>query len=75
MRHGLTPAFVGIAAGAIAALGAMQLATSLLYGVAPRDPPTFGAVIALLALVAFAASWWPARRAARLEPIAALREN
>jgi len=73
MRHGLTPAFVGVVLGVCGALAATQLATSLLHGVAPRDPLTFVGVVALLVLVAFGASWLPARRATRVDPITALR--
>jgi putative ABC transport system permease protein len=73
MRHGLTPAFVGVVIGVVGALGATQLATSLLHGVAPRDPLTFVSVVVLLVLVAFGASWLPARRATRVDPITALR--
>jgi hypothetical protein len=75
MRHGLTPALVGVAIGVIGALGATQLATGLLYGVAPRDPLTFVGVVALLVLVAVGASWLPARRATRVDPITALRAD
>jgi predicted permease len=75
MRHGLTPAFVGVVLGVGGALAATQLATSLLHGVAPRDPLTFVAVVALLVLVAFGASWLPARRATRVDPITALRAD
>jgi putative ABC transport system permease protein len=75
MRHGLMPAFIGIVCGAIGALAATQLAASMLHGVAPRDPLTFVGVITLLALVAFAASWLPARRATRVDPMAALRAD
>ena len=74
MRHGLTPAFVGVVVGVIGALAATQLAASLLHGVAPRDPLTFVGVVALLVLVALGASWLPARRATRVDPIIALRE-
>ncbi len=73
MRHGLTPAFVGVVVGVGGALGATQLAASMLYGVAPRDPATFVVVVALLVLVALGASWLPARRATRVDPIIALR--
>jgi predicted permease len=73
MKHGLTPAFVGVVVGVIGALGAAQLATSLLHGVAPRDPLTFAGVVAVLVLVALGASWLPARRATRVDPITALR--
>jgi putative ABC transport system permease protein len=73
MRHGLTPALVGVVLGVFGALAATRLAASLLYGVSPRDPLTFGCVVALLVLVALGASWLPARRATRVEPIVALR--
>jgi putative ABC transport system permease protein len=73
MKQGLTPAFVGVVIGVIGALAATQLAASLLYGVAPRDPLTFIGVVALLLLVALGASWLPARRATRVDPITALR--
>ena len=73
MRHGLTPALIGVVVGVAGALAATQLAASLLFGVAPRDPLTFVVVVALLALVAFGASWLPARRATRVDPITALR--
>jgi putative ABC transport system permease protein len=75
MRHGLTPACIGVAVGLIGALASTQLAASLLYGVAPRDPLTFAAVVALLLLVALGASWLPARRATRVDPIVALRAD
>jgi len=73
MQHGLKPAFIGVVVGVAGALAATQLAASLLFGVAPRDPLTFVGVVALLALVAFGASWVPARRATRVDPITALR--
>ncbi len=75
MRHGLTPAFVGVVLGVIGALVATQLAASMLHGVAPRDPLTFVGVVALLVLVAVGASWLPARRATRVDPIIALRAD
>jgi putative ABC transport system permease protein len=75
MRHGLRPALIGVVIGVIGALGATQLAASLLYGVTPRDPLTFAAVVALLLAVALGASWLPARRATRVEPIIALRAD
>ncbi|HJR69940.1 MAG TPA: ADOP family duplicated permease, partial [Gammaproteobacteria bacterium] len=75
MRQGLTPALVGVVIGVIGALGATQLAATLLYGVAPRDPLTFVGVVGLLVLVALGASWLPARRATRVDPITALRAD
>jgi hypothetical protein len=73
MRHGLTPAFVGVVLGLIGAFAATRLAASMLYGITPRDPLTFVAVVALLVLVALGASWLPARRATRVDPMIALR--
>ncbi len=75
MRQGLTPAFVGLVLGVIGALFATRLAASLLYGVAPRDALTFVSVVALLVLVALGASWLPARRATRVDPITALHAD
>jgi len=73
MRHGLTPAFIGLGLGVIGAFAATRLAASLLYGITPRDPLTFVGVVALLVLVALGASWLPARRATRVDPMIALR--
>jgi putative ABC transport system permease protein len=73
MWHGLTPALVGVVLGVIGALVGTGLAASLLYGVAPRDPLTFAGVVGLLVLVALGASWLPAQRATRVDPIVALR--
>jgi putative ABC transport system permease protein len=71
--HGLTPAFAGVVIGMIGAFAATQLVTSMLYGITPHDPLTFVGVITLLVLVALGASWLPARRATRVDPITALR--
>ena len=68
------PVLAGLAAGVLAALGASQLLRSELYGVSPLDPATYAAVALLLAAAATAASYVPARRAARLDPTQALRE-
>jgi len=73
MRHGLTPALVGVVLGLIGAFAATRLAASMLYGITPRDPLTFVGVVALLVLVALGASWLPARRATRVDPMIALR--
>jgi hypothetical protein len=73
MKHGLTPAFIGVVLGVLGALAATQLATSMLYGVTARDPLTFVGVVVLLVLVAVGAAWLPARRATRVDPIVALR--
>ena len=64
---------VSIAIGLTASLGLARLLASQLYGVSPSDPLTFAAIAALLALTALVASYLPARRATRVDPIAALR--
>lgn len=64
---------VGVAAGAAGALAATRLVASILYDVAPRDPATFIGSAALLILTAIAAGYIPARKAARIDPMTALR--
>ena len=73
LRQGLSLALAGIAVGALAALFATRLLAGLLYGVSARDPVAFGGVALVVAGVALAACWVPARRAARLEAMAILR--
>jgi predicted permease len=65
----------GVAAGVVAALGLTRLLESMLYGVRAHDPLTFGAVAMLLASVAFLACYLPARRAARVDAVVALRSE
>ena len=71
--HGMALAIAGCAAGAAGALFLTRLMTRLLYGVRPTDPLTFGGVALLLMLIALLATYIPARRATRIDPIAALR--
>lgn len=66
-------ALIGVGIGVVGALGFARLMASLLFGVGPADPVTFISVALLLSLVALAASYIPARRAMRVDPIVALR--
>lgn len=64
---------VGIVVGLVGAWGVSRLIASLLFGVSTTDPVTYAGTTIALALVAFLASWIPARRAARIDPVEALR--
>ncbi len=70
---GLKLAAIGAAAGLVAAAGLMQLMKSMLFGISPWDPVTYAAVPAVLAAAAAVASYLPARRAAAVDPVEALR--
>jgi predicted permease len=65
----------GIVIGVVAAAIVTRVMTSMLVGVSPTDPLTFAAIVPLFVAIAVLASWVPARRAARLDPIVALREE
>lgn len=73
VRRGMAHAALGTALGLAAALIATRWLASKLFEVSPRDPLTFGCVIVGLLLVALAASWAPARRAAAIDPAEAIR--
>ena len=73
LKQGMSLALVGVAAGALGAFALTKALKSLLFGVTPTDPATFGLVAAVLAAAAFAACYMPARRAARVDPLQALR--
>jgi putative ABC transport system permease protein len=73
VRQGAMVAGGGIAVGLIAASAGSRLIGSLLYGVSPRDPAVFSTTACLLLGVALVACWLPARRAATLSPLEALR--
>ena len=70
---GLKLALIGSVLGLSGALAATRLVSSMLYGVTPTDPMTFACVSLLLVLLACIASWLPARRATRVDPMEALR--
>jgi predicted permease len=72
LRQGLALAGIGVVIGLAAAVGLTRLMSALLFGVAPLDPPTFVAAGLAAALLALAASWLPARRAARVDPVETL---
>ena len=75
LRHGLLLAVLGIVIGGAAALGLTRAMATLLHNVSPTDPLTFTAVILVLAGVALLGSWLPARRAAGVDPVEALRTD
>ena len=75
LGQGLTLAMAGVGIGLLGALLASRLLDSMLFGVEPTDPGTFAAVSGLLLVVALVASWMPARKAARIPPVEALRSD
>ena len=75
VRQGMLPVAVGTVVGLLAALAGTRVMRGLLFGIEATDPLTFTAIPALLALVALAASILPARRAARVDPMVALKEE
>jgi putative ABC transport system permease protein len=75
LRQGLAPVVIGMATGVFGALALTKLIAGLLRGVGPTDPMTFAWVLVGLFLVAAMACWQPARRAAGIEPMLALRSD
>jgi ABC-type antimicrobial peptide transport system permease subunit len=75
MRQGLSLVVIGAGVGLVGALGATRLLRGILYGGSVVDPVTFVAVPLVLVAVAAVASWLPARRAASVDPIRALRRE
>jgi predicted permease len=73
LGHGLGLAAIGAGIGLLASLAAMRLLSTMLYGVRPTDPVAFAGSAVLVILVALAASWLPARRAASVDPMQSLR--
>lgn len=75
IRATLRLALAGVLFGLLAALAVARSLASLLFGIASADPLTFAATAAVLAAVALVAGSLPARRAARIAPVSALRAN
>jgi putative ABC transport system permease protein len=73
LRQGMALTGAGLALGLLASLALTQVLSALLFGVGPMDPATYAAVITGLAAVALLATWVPARRASRIDPLVALR--
>ena len=66
---------IGVIVGIVGALALTRVMASLLFGVTPSDPLSFGAAVAVLATVAFSATLVPAWRATRVDPMAVLRQE
>jgi ABC-type antimicrobial peptide transport system permease subunit len=75
MKKTLAIAGAGVAVGLVAAFGCARVVTTLLYGVSPYDPAAYALAALVLLLAAAAASCVPAMRAARVEPVTALRHD
>jgi Acidobacterial duplicated orphan permease len=75
IRQGMSLMIVGVTIGIAVALLLTRLVRGLLFGVSPADPLTLGVVVAILTVVALLASYVPARRATRVDPLVALHEE
>ena len=75
LRRGLGLAAIGVGLGVAGALVVSHLMAGLLFGVSPTDPPTFAGVTLILTTVALAASYIPALRAMRFDPITTLHSE
>ena len=73
VRQGMAPVLIGLAVGLGAALALGHLVAGMLYGVSTRDPASLAGVAAMLVVLALVAAYLPARRAARGDPLSALR--
>jgi predicted permease len=75
MREGARLGAIGLGIGLVGAFGVARAMGGLLFGLSPGDPVTFVAVPVTLGVLVLVATWWPARRAVRLDPVAALRSE
>jgi putative ABC transport system permease protein len=75
LRQAMTPVMIGLGVGLVAAMWIARLVASLLFGVGPHDPAAFAAASIALVAAALAACFAPARRATRINPIDALRNE
>jgi putative ABC transport system permease protein len=73
VRHGMTLVVIGLVGGAAGVFALTRLMSAMLFGVGERDPVTIAAVAGILFVVALIACWLPARRAAKIDPLVALR--
>jgi ABC-type antimicrobial peptide transport system permease subunit len=75
LKEGLVMAVRGMIVGVVISLGVTRVLSRFLYGVSPKDPLTFAGAACVLVAVALLASYLPARRATRVDPIIALRHE
>jgi putative ABC transport system permease protein len=73
LKHGMLLSMVGTVFGLLAAVATTRVLASVLHGISPTDLPTFMSIALLLGIVALIACWLPARRAAKVDPMVALR--
>ena len=75
IKQGMVRVLIGVGLGLFGAFALTRVMTSMLFGVSANDPTTFAVVASLLCLIAVMACYFPARRAARVDPLVALRHE